>query len=107
MDNDLPKLVKSSTASNWRETLAIVSCFAQTPQEFAERCTQLGDLIVQSNIETATDSALLCYMCACNVEKVVGIWLEKSQVARQVYGIREWFPVYFVTVDRQNSPFSI
>jgi protein transport protein SEC31 len=90
MDNELPRLVQTSKTTNWRETLAIISCFAPTDQDFSDRCTQLGDLVAtgDGNAPGNADAALLCYLCACNVERVIGIWLEKSRVAREKYGVR-------------------
>ena len=60
------------------ETLAIISCFAPTDQDFSDRCTQLGDLVAtgDGNAPGNADAALLCYLCACNVERVIGIWLD-------------------------------
>ena len=40
-----------------------------------------------SHPDSARDSALVCYLCACDVEKVVEIWLAKSRVARATQGL--------------------
>jgi len=78
MTNDFDKLVASSNLNNWRETLAIIATYSQGPQQdpqqaqFKTLCMQLAERLEKEKFDIR--SAVICYVCAGNFQKTVGIW---------------------------------
>eukprot|EP00499_Haloplacidia_sp_CaronLabIsolate_P010294 CAMPEP_0196769462 /NCGR_PEP_ID=MMETSP1104-20130614/558_1 /TAXON_ID=33652 /ORGANISM="Cafeteria sp., Strain Caron Lab Isolate" /LENGTH=1304 /DNA_ID=CAMNT_0042139557 /DNA_START=51 /DNA_END=3965 /DNA_ORIENTATION=+ len=73
IDDDLLQLVKTTPlrGGRWREALAIVSTYGKS-DEFQPLCDELG---MRLETEVASQqAALLCYMCAVNLERVYAIW---------------------------------
>ncbi|GAA0147338.1 vesicle coat protein [Lithospermum erythrorhizon] len=70
VNNDLASLVNTRPLRSWKETLALFCTFAQ-PEQWSLLCDTLGSkLLAAGNILAAT----LCYICAGNIDKTVGIW---------------------------------
>jgi protein transport protein SEC31 len=71
--NQLDDLVAQSDVATWRETLAILSTYAQS-EEFPNLCVMLGDRLKDGGDDS---SASLCYMCALNLERTVQYWTKQ------------------------------
>jgi len=69
MTRDFEKLVVNSNLSNWKETLAIIATYSN--DEYQHLCELLGE-----RLQEAFDvrSAVICYICARNFTKTIGIW---------------------------------
>ncbi len=69
---DWEKIVQHCDMSNWKEALAATLTYAED-NDFANLCQTIGQRL---EAETgATNEAVLCYICAGNMEKVVDCWL--------------------------------
>ena len=72
VNRDWPDVVKSCKLENWREALAILVTYAK-PEEFAPLCDLLGQRL-EAQKEDHYANAMVCYICAGNVEKFVSCW---------------------------------
>ncbi|XP_028397312.1 protein transport protein Sec31A-like [Dendronephthya gigantea] len=72
VNRDWPDVVKSCSLENWREALAILVTYAK-PEEFAPLCDLLGQRLEAQQDENNAN-AMVCYICAGNVEKFVSCW---------------------------------
>jgi len=70
IDKDLGALVRGATAENWKEVMALLCTYAGG-DEFAPLCNELGMRLEGFQL---TSPAVVCYMCAGNVDKVVEAW---------------------------------
>eukprot|EP01137_Pigoraptor_chileana_P000401 Opistho-2@36513 len=66
-------IVDSADIANWRETLALLCTYART-DEFASLCGALAERIDRESAD-GTTTALLVYICAGDVERVVDCWI--------------------------------
>lgn len=75
-------LVKDSDVSKWKETLAIISTYAQA-DEFPTLCVALGELL-----ESAGDdrSASLCFMCSFSLDRATKFWRQQLHEVNQQNG---------------------
>eukprot|EP00602_Paraphysomonas_sp_CaronLab_P004721 CAMPEP_0185020746 /NCGR_PEP_ID=MMETSP1103-20130426/3384_1 /TAXON_ID=36769 /ORGANISM="Paraphysomonas bandaiensis, Strain Caron Lab Isolate" /LENGTH=1052 /DNA_ID=CAMNT_0027551833 /DNA_START=113 /DNA_END=3271 /DNA_ORIENTATION=+ len=81
--NELMDLVMSADLSRWKETLAILSTYGKS-DEFPAMCESLA-----ARLETEVQdiaSATLCYMCATNVSRTVGFWVDELRAANAAKG---------------------
>ncbi|XP_024364075.1 protein transport protein SEC31 homolog B isoform X2 [Physcomitrium patens] len=70
VNDDLQGLVESRPLKAWKETLALICTYARS-EDWKTLCDALGARLDAShNIQAAT----LCYICAGNIDKTVGIW---------------------------------
>ncbi|KAI9560156.1 hypothetical protein GHT06_014167 [Daphnia sinensis] len=69
---DWEKIVQHCDMSNWKEALAATLTYAEDAQ-FANLCQTIGQRLEAEM--GATNEAVLCYICAGNMEKVVDCWL--------------------------------
>ncbi|KAM0749096.1 hypothetical protein T439DRAFT_349169 [Meredithblackwellia eburnea MCA 4105] len=85
--NDLTDVVQNADLSDWQEIFVVLCTFAQ-PEEFSSLAEQLGQrLEYQYTIAKNSPSpagapafrknAILCYLAAGQLEKVVGIWIQQ------------------------------
>ncbi len=76
MKYDLRDLVEQTELTNdrWKPTLAILCTYAKR-EDFALLVGLLGDRL--ANELKDNKSAILCYICAGNIEKTVKIWLQR------------------------------
>jgi len=74
VDKDLSSLVRGVTAQNWKEVLALL-CTYSSAEEFTELCNELAKGVEALGM---TGPAVLCYMSAGNVAKVVDAWASSS-----------------------------
>lgn len=81
---DLRNFILMSDLSTWRETMAILSTYAKT-EEFPILCETLAHRL-ESELQDI-QSACLCYMCATNVPRVLGFWVDELKTANQTLGI--------------------
>jgi protein transport protein SEC31 len=78
--NQLDDLVGSSDATEWQETLALISTYAQA-EEFPTLCAVLGDKLSGSGDHHAAN---LCYICSLSLDHSVPYWLSLLQAANEV-----------------------
>ncbi|KAI5474282.1 hypothetical protein MNV49_003665 [Pseudohyphozyma bogoriensis] len=85
--NDLTDVVQNADLEDWQEIFVVLCTFAKS-EEFSGLTEQLGQrleyqyVVAQRspNPESATEwrkNAILCYLAAGQLEKVVGIWLQE------------------------------
>jgi protein transport protein SEC31 len=80
-------LVAESSTSNWKETLAILSSYAQS-EEFPRLCIALGDRLDSVG---AKENASLCYICALSVSHASRYWISQMKSAnRKTGGSMDW-----------------
>ena len=72
INRDWKDIVESCVLNNWREALAALVTYAK-PEEFTALCDLLGQRLEQEGDRFCTN-AMVCYICAGNVEKFVACW---------------------------------
>ncbi|CAH2062951.1 unnamed protein product [Thlaspi arvense] len=70
VNNDLTSLIYTRSHKFWKETLALLCTFAQGEQ-WASLCDVLASKLMAAG---NTLAAVLCYICAGNVDRTVEIW---------------------------------
>ncbi|XP_013591688.1 PREDICTED: protein transport protein SEC31 homolog B-like isoform X2 [Brassica oleracea var. oleracea] len=70
VNNDLTGLVHTRSHKYWKETLALLCTFAQGEQ-WSSLCDVLASKLMAAG---NTLAAVLCYICAGNVDRTVEIW---------------------------------
>ncbi|KAL1197597.1 transport protein SEC31-like protein B [Cardamine amara subsp. amara] len=70
VNNDLMSLIYTRSHKFWKETLALLCTFAQGEQ-FTILCDALASKLMAAG---NTLAAVLCYICAGNVDRTVEIW---------------------------------
>ncbi|XP_022567395.1 protein transport protein SEC31 homolog B isoform X1 [Brassica napus] len=70
VNNDLTSLVHTRSHKYWKETLALLCTFAQGEQ-WSSLCDVLASKLMAAG---NTLAAVLCYICAGNVDRTVEIW---------------------------------
>ncbi|KAF3576252.1 hypothetical protein DY000_02031818 [Brassica cretica] len=70
VNNDLTSLIYTRSHKFWKETLALLCTFAQGEQ-WATLCDVLASKLMDAG---NTLAAVLCYICAGNVDRTVEIW---------------------------------
>jgi protein transport protein SEC31 len=83
INNHLEELVKTSDLYRWKETLAILSTYGKS-EEFSHLCETLAARLETEGRDPA--SATMCYMCANNVPRTVGFWVEELKLANLTLG---------------------
>ncbi len=79
MENDLKALVQQQHPQNWRETLVLLCTYAQS-EDWPDLCSNLGDLLLTRGGDI--DSAVLCYVCAGNLDNAVRLWSQNIDLAQ-------------------------
>ncbi|KAL8280795.1 hypothetical protein RQP46_006799 [Phenoliferia psychrophenolica] len=85
--NDLADVVQNADLADWQAVFVVLCTFA-TPEEFSPLTAQLGQrLEYQYSVAKRSPTpdaapalrkdAILCYLAASQLEKVVGIWIEQ------------------------------
>lgn len=72
VNRDWRDIVESCVLENWREALAALVTYAKA-EEFTALCDLLGQRLEQEGDEHCAN-AMVCYICAGNVEKFVSCW---------------------------------
>lgn len=72
VNRDWRDIVESCVLENWREALAALVTYAKA-EEFTALCDLLGQRLEQEGDEHCSN-AMVCYICAGNVEKFVSCW---------------------------------
>ena len=62
----------------WKEVLAIVSQYGKA-EEVQILCDKLAQRLENQGDSESVSTAILCYMCAFNIEKVVTLWRQQQQ----------------------------
>ena len=61
--------------TNWKEALVAALTYAEQSQ-IGILCTELGLRLLDADMK---EEALLCFICARNLEKVVSCWMETRE----------------------------
>ncbi|KAL6073528.1 Protein transport protein SEC31 [Balamuthia mandrillaris] len=77
--NELQNLVAQTELSSWKATLAILCTYAKS-EEFPVLCDLLASRLDDAGRH---DSAVLCYICAGNVDKTVEAWSRASATSEK------------------------
>eukprot|EP00245_Coleochaete_scutata_P005204 TRINITY_DN18571_c0_g2_i1.p1 TRINITY_DN18571_c0_g2~~TRINITY_DN18571_c0_g2_i1.p1 ORF type:complete len:1125 (-),score=228.11 TRINITY_DN18571_c0_g2_i1:535-3909(-) len=70
INNDMKGLVASRPTQQWKETLALLCTYARS-EEWTGLCDALA---LRLDSAGNTQDAILCYICAGNIERAVEIW---------------------------------
>ncbi|UPR03903.1 protein transport protein SEC31 [Chloropicon primus] len=103
MENDLKALVQQQHPQAWRETLALLCTYAQS-EDWPDLCSNLGDLLLTRGGDI--DSAVLCYICAGNLDNAVRLWsqsIDLSQDKAQLHTVMEKAIVLSLATEQQAS----
>lgn len=63
--------MENTIIDNWKEALSMLVTYSKA-EEFSELCCVLGDRLEKEANDY--DSAILCYVCAGDVERMVSCW---------------------------------
>lgn len=76
--NDWNQVLQQCTISSWKE--ALVAALTHSTNEFPQLCEQLGDRLKDQSKSDKSQlkNAILCYICAGSVEKLVDAWKEQT-----------------------------
>ncbi|GAA5974365.1 hypothetical protein JCM11641_005236 [Rhodosporidiobolus odoratus] len=85
VQNDLADVVQNADLQNWTEAFVVACTFAASDEEFASLIEQLGTRLEYQfevkkgspqpeSAEEWRKNAILCYLAAGKLEKVVGVW---------------------------------
>ncbi|XP_062521196.1 protein transport protein Sec31A-like [Corticium candelabrum] len=77
VQRDWLDIVQYGELENWKEMLAALLTYAR-PEEFPTLCDVLGSRL-ETDDKGLREKALLCYICAGNVNKLVDCWAEISE----------------------------
>lgn len=72
VNRDWRDVVENCVLQNWKEALAALVTYAK-PEEFTLLCDLLGQRLEKEG-DRHFDNAMVCYICAGNVEKFVACW---------------------------------
>eukprot|EP01135_Chromosphaera_perkinsii_P003316 Nk52_evm16s240 gene=Nk52_evmTU16s240 len=70
-------IVDHADIDNWMETLALLCTYAKS-DEFSMLCERLGDRLEHASDIANRQNAILCYICAGNMEKMVEYWVKMN-----------------------------
>ncbi|XP_055849140.1 protein transport protein Sec31A [Episyrphus balteatus] len=84
-EGDLSKVISALISRDWMDFVshcsidswkkALVAVLKHGDRKVVNICEKLGDRLLADNSQVEyTKSALLCYICACNVDKVIDAW---------------------------------
>jgi protein transport protein SEC31 len=74
MNEDYEALIKQRSLAKWSETLAILLTYAKP--DFARLSCKLAERLQRSSM---THAAIICYICASNVDAAITLWLHESR----------------------------
>ncbi|EGC35441.1 hypothetical protein DICPUDRAFT_152246 [Dictyostelium purpureum] len=83
---DFNRLVRTADLSDWKASLAILCTYA-APSDFKNLSGILGDRLINETKDTK--SAILCYICAGDIDKTVNIWTHRSNTNESKETIEE------------------
>jgi protein transport protein SEC31 len=72
INRDWRDVVENCVLENWKEALAALVTYAK-PEEFTSLCDLLGQRLEREG-DKHFANAMVCYICAGNVEKFVACW---------------------------------
>ena len=82
VQSKMDELVEQSDPRDWRETLAVLSSYAQS-EEFPRLCISLGGRLESIG---DPDTASLCYICALSVEHASRYWKTQFEAVKSSDG---------------------
>ncbi|XP_066928892.1 protein transport protein Sec31A-like isoform X2 [Clytia hemisphaerica] len=71
VNRDWKSIVDGALVQNWREALSMLVTYSKA-EEFSELCCMLGERL--ENEANDFNAALICYVCAGDVERMVSCW---------------------------------
>lgn len=71
VNRDWTSIVENAVIGNWKEVLCTLVTYSKA-EEFSDLCCRLGERLEKEVHDF--NSALICYICAGNVEKMVACW---------------------------------
>lgn len=80
--HDFENYIRQSSLDQWRETLAVICTYVA--EDFPRHCEILANRLEQERSDYA--NAMLCYLCASNVPKVVQYWVGELNKANEAVG---------------------
>ena len=75
--NDWTQVIQNVNAENWKEALVAVLTYAEDYQ-MRTLCSKLGSRLMEVPMK---DQALLCFICARNLDQVVQCWMDIKSAA--------------------------
>ncbi|XP_031552702.1 protein transport protein Sec31A-like [Actinia tenebrosa] len=78
INRDWRDVVENCVLENWKEALAALVTYAK-PEEFTSLCDLLGQRL-EGEGDRHFSNAMICYICAGNVEKFVACWSRSMPV---------------------------
>eukprot|EP00735_Rhodelphis_limneticus_P004984 TRINITY_DN1665_c0_g1::TRINITY_DN1665_c0_g1_i1::g.17806::m.17806 TRINITY_DN1665_c0_g1::TRINITY_DN1665_c0_g1_i1::g.17806 ORF type:complete len:1147 (-),score=366.04,sp/Q8L611/SC31B_ARATH/34.52/0.0,WD40/PF00400.27/8.4,WD40/PF00400.27/0.0072,WD40/PF00400.27/0.11,WD40/PF00400.27/48,WD40/PF00400.27/3e-05,WD40/PF00400.27/31,Sec16_C/PF12931.2/5.7e-09,Sec16_C/PF12931.2/1.5e+02,SRA1/PF07304.6/6.9e-10,Med15/PF09606.5/0.15 TRINITY_DN1665_c0_g1_i1:221-3661(-) len=74
LNKDLMGYVQSASTESWKQTLAVLCTYAP-PKQFSEYCGCLAKRLEESGM---THAAIICYMCAGDIDACAALWAKTS-----------------------------
>ena len=71
VNRDWKSIVDGAFIENWKEALSMLVTYSKA-EEFSQLCCMLGERL--ENEANDFNSALICYVCAGDVERLVSCW---------------------------------
>lgn len=75
VNRDWRSVVENAAIENWKEALSTLVTYSKA-EEFSELCCNLGERL--ENESQDYNGALLCYICAGNVERMIACWTKSA-----------------------------
>ena len=76
---DYDELIRNTDIKTWGETLAIITTYTKDAQ-YRQLCTALGTVLASRQTVETNVAAIICFLCAANVDSAVNIWLNDAKV---------------------------
>lgn len=81
-------VVNNCEISCWKEALAAVLTYAK-PEEFSPLCESLGSRLEMDRDTELVPYAMLCYICAGNLEKLANCWVQVQSNSENPQSLQE------------------
>lgn len=80
---DCTGIATQSELTSWKEALVAILVHSSTPEEVSNQATVLGERLEGEKTLQSVQNAILCFICAGNLDKVVDSWdvIKKLRVA--------------------------
>jgi len=104
VNGDWRSIVEQSVIENWKEALCTLVTYSKA-EEFSQLCCMLGARL-ENEIEDY-NSALICYICAGDVERMVACWcqaaIEQDHTPGQIQDLMEKIMILKKSVEASQS----
>uniref|UniRef100_A0A147BUB7 Protein transport protein Sec31A n=1 Tax=Ixodes ricinus TaxID=34613 RepID=A0A147BUB7_IXORI len=88
VNSNWSNVVKNCEINCWKEALAAVLTYAK-PEDFPVLCETLGKRLETERNSTLVPYAMLCYICAGNLEKLASCWVQLQKKADSPQSLQE------------------